>query len=247
MCDAALRADIRALRVGSLTRAVLYVQPAGVEVGELGAELGVPLYVLRGRREPAAGGARRGRGLVPVPARPGDPRLHRRRAPTAAAPHPRSRGHARGGALGRDPPRRRADRRRAPPRSHPRSSHRGRAGARRPRRAPARAKAIDQAPRSRGRRSLPASRESPPSRPADGSPGSTSSRAQSGIAVVNACCRLPRGLVARPLPELPRRAYRVLRRRDAASEGATAELRRVVLAHADTWQRPPPQEGRARA
>jgi LysR family transcriptional regulator, low CO2-responsive transcriptional regulator len=57
-----------------------------------------------------------------------------------------------------------------------------------------------------------------------------------GIAVVNACCRLPRGLVARPLPELPRRAYSLIRRRDAALEGATAELRKVVLAHAETWR-----------
>jgi hypothetical protein len=68
-----------------------------------------------------------------------------------------------------------------------------------------------------------------------------------GIAVVNACCRLPRGLVARPLPELPRRTYSVIRRRDAASSPASAELAAVVLAHADAWQRPPRLEARARA
>ena len=52
-----------------------------------------------------------------------------------------------------------------------------------------------------------------------------------GIAVVNACCRLPRGLVARPLPELPSRTYSVIRRREAPLEGATADLRRAILAH----------------
>ena len=58
-----------------------------------------------------------------------------------------------------------------------------------------------------------------------------------GIAIVNACCRLPRGLCARPLPELPRRTYSVVRRRDAALEGAIAELRQVVLTHAAAWQK----------
>ena len=68
-----------------------------------------------------------------------------------------------------------------------------------------------------------------------------------GIAIVNACCRLPRGLVARPLPELPRRAYSVIQRRDAALEGVTAELRRVLLAHATTWQGRRRPEGGARS
>ncbi len=68
-----------------------------------------------------------------------------------------------------------------------------------------------------------------------------------GIAIVNACCRLPRGLVARPLPELPRRSYSVIRRRDAVLEGVTAELRRVILAHAAAWQSRRRPEGRARS
>jgi DNA-binding transcriptional LysR family regulator len=59
-----------------------------------------------------------------------------------------------------------------------------------------------------------------------------------GIAVVNACCRLPRGLVARPVPALPRRTYSLIRRRDAAPSAASAELWKVVLAHADAWQGP---------
>jgi DNA-binding transcriptional LysR family regulator len=63
-----------------------------------------------------------------------------------------------------------------------------------------------------------------------------------GIAVVNVCCRLPRGLVARPLPELPSRTYSVIRRRGVELEGATAELRRAILAHGAAWRarrRPP--------
>ena len=68
-----------------------------------------------------------------------------------------------------------------------------------------------------------------------------------GLAIVNAGCRLPRGIVARPLAELPRRTYSVIRRCDAAPSGATVELQRLLLTHADAWMRPPPQEARARA
>lgn len=57
-----------------------------------------------------------------------------------------------------------------------------------------------------------------------------------GIAVVNACCRLPRGLVARPLPELPSRTYSLIRRRSAELEGPTADLRRAILTHRAAWQ-----------
>lgn len=66
-----------------------------------------------------------------------------------------------------------------------------------------------------------------------------------GIAVVNACCRLPRGLVARPVPELPSRTYSVIRRRGVELEGATADLRRAILAHGAAWRarrRPPSRE-----
>ncbi|APR87604.1 LysR family transcriptional regulator YbhD [Minicystis rosea] len=45
-----------------------------------------------------------------------------------------------------------------------------------------------------------------------------------GLAVVNACCRIPDGLVARPIPDLPRQRYHVLRRRGAAAEGPAAQL-----------------------
>ncbi|WP_437817233.1 LysR family transcriptional regulator [Sorangium sp. So ce1078] len=58
-----------------------------------------------------------------------------------------------------------------------------------------------------------------------------------GIAVVNACCRLPRGLVARPLPELPRKVFYVVHRRGVELQGAPAELRDGLLAHGSAWQR----------
>jgi DNA-binding transcriptional LysR family regulator len=49
-----------------------------------------------------------------------------------------------------------------------------------------------------------------------------------GLAVVNACCRLPAGLVARPVPALPRQRYHVIRRR--AGEGSAAQLVEALLA-----------------
>lgn len=58
-----------------------------------------------------------------------------------------------------------------------------------------------------------------------------------GIAVVNACCRLPRGLVARPLPELPRKVFHLVRRRGGELQGAAAELRDALLTNASAWQR----------
>jgi DNA-binding transcriptional LysR family regulator len=50
-----------------------------------------------------------------------------------------------------------------------------------------------------------------------------------GLAVVNACCRLPPGLVARPLPELPRTVYRLLYRPGALRRSAVASLREALL------------------
>jgi DNA-binding transcriptional LysR family regulator len=53
-----------------------------------------------------------------------------------------------------------------------------------------------------------------------------------GLAIVNAFCRIPDGLVARPMPELPSRAYYLLQRRDAAREGAVASLAAALRATA---------------
>ncbi len=45
-----------------------------------------------------------------------------------------------------------------------------------------------------------------------------------GWAVVNGCCRMPPGVVARPLAALPRTRYSVVWRRDSVPEGRAAEL-----------------------
>jgi DNA-binding transcriptional LysR family regulator len=57
-----------------------------------------------------------------------------------------------------------------------------------------------------------------------------------GIAVVNACCRLPAGLVARELDELPRVHYALVHRRGAARSGGAADLRETLLRHATSWR-----------
>lgn len=57
-----------------------------------------------------------------------------------------------------------------------------------------------------------------------------------GLAVVNACCRVPPGLTTRPLGELPRQRYHVLRRRGAPALGAAALLARTLLDAAETWK-----------
>jgi DNA-binding transcriptional LysR family regulator len=55
-----------------------------------------------------------------------------------------------------------------------------------------------------------------------------------GLAVVNACCRLPAGVVARPVRGLPAAHYWLLRRRGPA---AVDELARAITANANGWRR----------
>ncbi|MFT3768904.1 MAG: LysR family transcriptional regulator [Minicystis sp.] len=50
-----------------------------------------------------------------------------------------------------------------------------------------------------------------------------------GLAIVNACCRVPDGLVARPVPALPRQRYHVFRRRGGKGDGAAARLVEVLI------------------
>ncbi len=59
-----------------------------------------------------------------------------------------------------------------------------------------------------------------------------------GLAVVNACCRIPTGLAARPLAELPRQRYYVLRRPSALAHegGAAARLASMLLEAGPAWQ-----------
>lgn len=56
-----------------------------------------------------------------------------------------------------------------------------------------------------------------------------------GLAVVNACCRIPAGVVARPLPELPALQYAIFTRKEGIS-GAAKALMGALLAHADAWK-----------
>ncbi len=54
-----------------------------------------------------------------------------------------------------------------------------------------------------------------------------------GVAVVNGLCELPRGVVARPIPELGTVTYRLLRRRGAPASSAVDDLAARVMALAE--------------
>jgi DNA-binding transcriptional LysR family regulator len=56
-----------------------------------------------------------------------------------------------------------------------------------------------------------------------------------GLAVVNACCRIPTGVVARPIPELPALQYVIFTRKEGVA-GAAKILMDTLLAHADAWK-----------
>lgn len=57
-----------------------------------------------------------------------------------------------------------------------------------------------------------------------------------GLAVVNECCRLPRGVVGRPVPELPSLQYFVFHLDKQLSTPA-AELKQRLLAFGDSWKK----------
>jgi DNA-binding transcriptional LysR family regulator len=57
-----------------------------------------------------------------------------------------------------------------------------------------------------------------------------------GLAIVNAFCRVPDGMVARPMPELPVRAYHLLQRPDAARQGPVASLAAALRETANAWR-----------
>lgn len=56
-----------------------------------------------------------------------------------------------------------------------------------------------------------------------------------GLAVVNACCRLPRELKGIPLPELPKLHYHLFRLRDALPNPAADRLAGLLRQHANDW------------
>jgi DNA-binding transcriptional LysR family regulator len=56
-----------------------------------------------------------------------------------------------------------------------------------------------------------------------------------GLAVVNACCRIPSGVVTRSVPDLPSLQYFVFCRTGGLSRAAQA-LKQSLLAHANSWK-----------
>jgi DNA-binding transcriptional LysR family regulator len=56
-----------------------------------------------------------------------------------------------------------------------------------------------------------------------------------GLAVVNACCRIPTGVAVRSIPELPALQY-FLFRRPGSLTGSVANLRQDLIAHANAWK-----------
>ena len=58
-----------------------------------------------------------------------------------------------------------------------------------------------------------------------------------GLAVVSGFCRLPPGVVARPLPELPAKTYHLVRRRKGARRPEQEALRRALLDGCSAWRR----------
>jgi DNA-binding transcriptional LysR family regulator len=56
-----------------------------------------------------------------------------------------------------------------------------------------------------------------------------------GAAIVNECCRMPAGVVARALPELPAVQYHVFHARKGLPDAALA-LKTALLQHADEWK-----------
>jgi DNA-binding transcriptional LysR family regulator len=56
-----------------------------------------------------------------------------------------------------------------------------------------------------------------------------------GLAIVNACCRMPAGVTSRPMPELPSLQYYVFHL-DKALPKAVVELKKNLLDHRDAWK-----------
>jgi len=57
-----------------------------------------------------------------------------------------------------------------------------------------------------------------------------------GLAIVNECCRIPRGLVGRPLCELPVIRYFVFNL-PGQSQSPAATLRDILLKYGSSWRR----------
>jgi DNA-binding transcriptional LysR family regulator len=58
-----------------------------------------------------------------------------------------------------------------------------------------------------------------------------------GVAVVNEYCRLPKGLIAVPLPELPGLKFHLFHLRGRTVEGESARLRKLLIESGDAWKK----------
>ena len=57
-----------------------------------------------------------------------------------------------------------------------------------------------------------------------------------GIAIVNAYCRIPKGLKAIPIPELPKLHYHIFRMHGAMLQPSVHQLMNILKQHADDWK-----------
>lgn len=57
-----------------------------------------------------------------------------------------------------------------------------------------------------------------------------------GVTIVNGCCRIPKGLVAKPLAELPRSFYFLLARPGTLRLASVSELRKDLLEATSKWR-----------
>ncbi len=57
-----------------------------------------------------------------------------------------------------------------------------------------------------------------------------------GAAVVNACCRMPKGVVGVPIPDLPVLRYRCFHLRGMARSSSANRLKALLVAAADAWK-----------
>jgi DNA-binding transcriptional LysR family regulator len=57
-----------------------------------------------------------------------------------------------------------------------------------------------------------------------------------GLAIVNSCCQIPFGLIARPLPELPKVRYQIVRQAGSQLHPGAEALRNLLLAHGNNWR-----------
>ena len=57
-----------------------------------------------------------------------------------------------------------------------------------------------------------------------------------GLAIVNSCCHIPAGLTGRPLPELPKVRYQIVRRARVRQHAGVETLRTLLLETAYSWR-----------